>query len=42
MTTPDKGDNILLQAGFVLPAHPPRQFPLRYLRSHSQKALVMF
>jgi len=23
MTTPDKGDKILLGAGFYLPAHPP-------------------
>jgi len=23
MMTPDKGDKILLQAGFYLPAHPP-------------------
>jgi len=40
MTTPDKGDKILLGAGFILPAHPPRLFPLRYLRSHSHKDLV--
>jgi len=31
MKTPDKGDKILLQAGFVWPAHPPHQFDLRHL-----------